>query len=210
MAPKAGYVKQAPAKASGNNDARRDEGACERLDARFRVGFALAQRGLDLDSLAADELSELEETVRERLSPVLDLIVERWQDAHGTPNELDQIDRALRRIVAQKDPLNSDCECEGCGYHCYDHCAFTDFHGLFLCDGCVEEARDALREIQRPLIEMLEAEPTLDHARALGFELTRRGDGRLVWVGEDDDYDGGKYPYANEHEALEDLVGELT
>jgi hypothetical protein len=56
----------------------------------------------------------------------------------------------------------------------------------------------------------LEADPTPEWALALGFELTRSGDGRLVWVGDDDDYDGGNHPYADEKEALEDLVEELT
>jgi hypothetical protein len=88
--------------------------------------------------------------------------------------------------------------------------SFVEFHGLFLCDGCTENARLALRRIQLPLIEALGADPTLERALALGFELTRRKDGRLVWVGEDDDYDGDSHPYADEKEALEDLVEELS
>jgi hypothetical protein len=56
----------------------------------------------------------------------------------------------------------------------------------------------------------LAADPTLERAPALGFELTHRDDGRLVWVGDDDDYDGDSHPYADEKEALEDLAEELS
>jgi len=206
-------VEQAEDGADRNDESQVGGVATERVDGRFRIGLALAKRGLDVAALAEAELSELEAVAWERLSPVLDAIVERWQDDHGQFSEQEKIDRELRRqMTSEKAAIvdhYSDFECEGCNYHYYDHCAFTDFHGLFLCDGCVREAREILRDLQRPLIEALEAEPTLEHARALGFELLRQ-DGRLIWVSDDDDYDGGSYPYANEQEAVEGLVGELT
>lgn len=185
--------------------------ASKRFDACFQVGRAFAARGLDIGLLSVTELSELEDLISTRLAPVFDEIVERWQDERRPLSDQDRIDRELqRRILGQRDRHDTDCECESCGYRHYEHTVFGDFHGLFLCDGCRDNARNELRDIQRPLIEALEAEPTLEHARALGFELTRGDDGRLIWLGEDDDYDGGSHPYADEQEALDDLVGELT
>jgi hypothetical protein len=82
-----------------------------------------------------------------------DAIVERWQEEHGQVNEAERIDRELRRrIVADRNRHDSAFECEGCGYHHWDGGNFGDFHGLFLCDGCTPNARDELRDIQRPLI----------------------------------------------------------
>jgi hypothetical protein len=212
MALEAGDVKEAQASARGNADTDRDDGAAaERSDARFGVELAFAKRGLDLISLSAKELDELEGGMWERLSPVFDEIVERWQEEHGQVSEPERIDRELRRrIIGDRDRHDSAFECEGCGHHHWDSFDFVTFHGLLLCDGCAEHARDELRNIQRPLIEALEADPTLERALALGFELTRRGDGRLVWVGDDNDYDGGSHRYADEKEALEDLVEELS
>lgn len=66
-----------------------------------------------------------------------------------------------------------------------------------------------LRELQRPLIEKLAAEPNLEHALALGYQLIRHN-GRLTWVSDDDHYDGGSHPYADEQHALEDLIAELS
>jgi hypothetical protein len=185
--------------------------ASKRFDACFQVGRAFAARGLDIGLLSVTELSELEDLISTRLAPVFDEIVERWQEEHGMLSGQELIDRELRqRINADRDRFaRDDYECEGCSFHHYDHCAFVDFHGLSLCDGCADRARRELYDIQRPLIEALAAEPTLERAGALGFELTR-DEGRLVWIGEDDDYDGGKQPYADEREALEMLAEELT
>jgi hypothetical protein len=212
MAREAGFVKEAQTTARSEDDAHRDDGAvAERSDGRFSVKLAFAKRGLDLASLSANELHELEESIWGRLSPVLDEIVERWQEEHGQLSEAERIDRELRRmIVAGRDRLDSDYECEGCSYRDRDGDSFVDFHGLFLCDGCTENARLALRGIQLPLIEALEADPTLERALALGFELTHRKAGGLVWVGDDDDYEGGSQPYADEKEALEVLAEELS
>jgi hypothetical protein len=212
MAREAGGVKEAQTNARGSDDTHRDDGAsAERSDAHLDVELALVECGLDLASLSAKELHELKEDIRERLSRVFDEIVERWQEEHSQITESEKIDRELqRRIIADRDRHDSAFECEGCGHQHWDSCGFVTFHGLLLCDGCAENARDELRNIQRPLIEALEADPTLERALALGFELTRSDDGRLVWVGDDDDYDGGSHPYADEKEALEDLVEELT
>jgi hypothetical protein len=208
----AGSVKEKLTNARGNADTHGDNGAAaERSGAHFSVEPAFAKRGLDLASLSANELHELEESTWERLSPVVDAIVERWQEEHGQVSEAERIDRELRRrIVAGRDHDDSDYQCEGCGYRDRDGDSFVEFHALFLCDGCIPNARDELRNIQRPLIEALEADPTLERALALGFELTHRKDGRLVWVGDDDDYDGGSHPYADEKEALEVLAEELS
>jgi hypothetical protein len=147
----------------------------------------------------------------ERLSPVFDEIVERWREEHGQVSESERIDRELRRrTVADRDRLDSDYECEGCNHHHWDSGGFVTFHGLLLCDGCAEHARDEFRDIQRPLIEALAADLTLERALALGFELTRSDDGHLVWVGEDEDYEGDSHPYADEREALEVLAEELS
>lgn len=188
-----------------------DESAIERLERRFRLGSAFEAHGLDLGALSASELDELGDAVWARLASVFDEIVERWQEGHGMLSGQERVDRELRqRITAERDRFaRDDYECEGCSFRYYDHCAFVDFHGLSLCDGCVQNARRELYAIQRPLIEALAAQPTLERAGALGFEL-RCVDGRLVWVGEDDDYDGGEHPYADEREALDILVEELT
>ena len=209
MAREASNAEEVRAGGRGEEDTRREGVATDQFEARFRVAFA--ERGLDLASLSASDLSELKENAWERLSPLLDEIVERWQEEHGKLSELNKIDRELRRrIVSERDSFDRDHECEGCGTHNWNYDFFVDFHGLLLCDGCADHARDKLSNLQRPLIEALEAEPTLEQARALGFELTRRDDGRLVWIGEDDDYDGGSHPYADETEALDDLVEELS
>ena len=55
-----------------------------------------------------------------------------------------------------------------------------------------------------------QAEPTLEQARVLGFELARRDDGRLGWTSAAVEYDGGSHPRADEREALESLVEELA
>jgi hypothetical protein len=129
---------------------------------------------------------------------------------HEDLSDIERIDRELReRIRGEQDTHATQFECEGCAYR---HCLrdyFEDFHGLFLCDGCAYHAREVLRELQEPLVERLAAEPTLEHAQALGFELMRRADGRLAWVSDDDEYDGGSFPYGDEQEALDGLVGEL-
>jgi transcription elongation factor Elf1 len=195
----------------GGTELHPDHATVESSDGHSPIARAFAKRGLDLASLSSKELHELDEGMWERLSPVFDEIVEHWQEEHGQASESEKIDRELRRrIIADRDRHDSAFECEGCGHQHWDSCVFITFHGLLLCDGCAENARDELRDIQRPLIEALAADPTLERALALGFELTRSDDGRLAWVGDDDDYDGGSHPYADEKEALEDLVEELT
>jgi hypothetical protein len=210
MAPDAEF-----ANARKGNAGTSETGGCEaavsaQSQQRFLIRVALSVRGLEIESLAASELGELEELAAQRVERILDEIVERWQDARTEISERARIDRELRRrIVAEKEESDSRYECEGCSFRHYDHCAFLEFRGLFLCDGCAERARGELRELQRPLIDVLETEPTVENARALGFELSRKN-GRLVWVGDEDTYDGGDFPYADAHEALEDLVGELA
>ena len=187
--------------------------ARERFEGCFPVGSELETRGLSIDSLSACELSELEETISERLALVFDEVVERWQDDHAERSEHERIDRELRRRITSEKAsivdLHRDWECDGCGTQHHEYYAFEEYHGLLLCDGCAGAARDELRAIQRPLIDRLRAEPTLAHAGPLGFELTRRDDGRLVWLGDDDYLDGGSHPYANEQEALHNLIEEL-
>jgi hypothetical protein len=189
-----------------------DPGATgEATDVQSRLSRAFVQRGLDLASLSHTELDELEDEMWGCLSRVFDELVPRWQDEHGKLTEQERIDRELRRRIVDGGNRyeHDDYECEGCGHRHWNGDEFVNFHDVFLCDGCLYNARDELRDIQRPLIAVLKAEPTLEHAQALGFELTQR-DGRLLWVSEDDDYDGGCHPYANDQEALEDLVEELT
>jgi hypothetical protein len=138
-------------------------------------------------------------TTQEQLSP------------DSATSELERIDAELRRrIRSARDSLDTQFECEGCCDRHWDSDRFVSFHGLLLCDGCTEQARDILRELHQPLVEQLAAEPTLERAFALGFELRRGDGGRLVWVGDDDDYDGGSHPYADERDALECLIEELT
>jgi hypothetical protein len=154
MAREAGSVKEAQTIVRSDADADRDDGAAaERSDGHFSVELAFAKRGLDLATLSANELLELEESTWERLSPVFDAIVERWLEEHGQVSEPERIDRELRRrIVAGRDHDDSDYQCEGCSHHNWDGGSFADFHGLLLCDGCTPNARDELRDIQRPLI----------------------------------------------------------
>jgi hypothetical protein len=149
-------VKEKQTDARGNADTPRGDGAAaEPSDGHFSVERAFAKRGLELASLTEKELQELEESTWERLSPVFDAIVERWQEEHGQLSEAERIDRELRRlIVVRRDRFDSDYECEGCSHRDRDGDSFVDFHGLFLCDGCTENARLALRGIQLPLIEV--------------------------------------------------------
>lgn len=183
--------------------------ASELLGAALGLSTALARRKIELGALAAAELDELEGLIAERLRPVLEETLARWQEERGLVSEQERLSRELRRrIVAEKEPA-SGYECEGCSFRHYDHDAFLEFRGLFLCGGCGEQARAVLRDLQRLLREALAAEPTMANARALGFELIRRSDGRLTWVSEDDEFDGCEEPYADEHEALEWLAEEL-
>lgn len=182
-------------------------GPRENLDAAFAVTEALEARGLTISSLSTGELNELQDLIRELLTPLFDRLVDQWQEEHAELSEQEQVDRELRRrITADRDDhLDDRFECEGCNFRHWEHAAFVEFHGLLLCDGCHFHARDELRDIQQPLIERLAAEPTLENARALGFELTRH-DGRLVWISDDDEYEGGE---ADEQEALAYLLDEF-
>lgn len=60
-----------------------DGKALEQFEQRFRLSDALAERGLELNTLSPDELRELEAEARTRLSPVLDAIADHWQQEHG-------------------------------------------------------------------------------------------------------------------------------
>ena len=162
-----------------------------------------------------DEQQEMKTMTQQTEQAALDGSVEPDHTDDDQLSTHEALDRELRRqILSDKDAMaafyRADWECDGCATKSCSGDFFVDFHGLLLCDGCTDAARDRLRELQRPLIEALVAEPTMKRALALGFELTRRGDdNRLVWIGDDDSYDGGNHPYANEHDALEDLVDEL-
>lgn len=183
--------------------------ARERLDDQLSVSAAFETRGIDIGTFSVNELSELEAMIAERVRPVLDDVVVDWRQERGVVGEQERLRRELRRrIVDEKEPLGCF-ECEACSFRDFDHHAFVMFRGLSLCDGCFEHARDVLRDLQRPLVEALQAEPTIANARALGFELARRSDGRLLWVSEDEDFDSGEEAYADEREALECLADEL-
>ena len=203
----------AQATACGGGDTCRDNGGvAARFDESFHLGRALVTAGLELDRLSALEVRGLEANVSERVSLAVDEIVERWRDEQGEKRSaLDRIDCELQRlIVAERSNFDIGYMCDGCGYVDADGFSFVPFHGLFLCNGCVDHARDELRVLKRPLIEALKAEPTLERAEALGFQLQHDDDGSFIWADEDDDYDGASHTYADETEALEDLVQELT
>jgi hypothetical protein len=204
-------IPDAQTSAGANAPQKSDAGAGEGLKAAIDLRAALARRGIEIDSLSAAELSELEALITKRMAPLLDEIAAGWREDHGRVSETERLERELRRrIVAEKVRMDSAYECEGCSFRHDDGDVFCEFHGLFLCDGCYEFAREELRALRRPLVEALAAEPTVAKARALGFELTRRSDGRLVWVSEDEDFDGGVEPYADEQEALACLAEELA
>lgn len=178
-------------------------------DSQLCVSAALERRGINIGSLSETELDDLEALLAARVRQALDDVVRHWQEERGLVGEQERLARELRRrIVAGKEPPYGF-ECEGCSFRHDDHHPFVELRGLFLCDGCSWRAREVLRDLQRPLIEALEAEPTLESARALGFELVRGRDGRLVWVGDDETFDGGAKAYADEREALQCLVEEL-
>jgi hypothetical protein len=193
------------ASTAGVNDASADE----REAVAKWLSAALERRGVKIEELSATERDELESLIAERMGPVLDETVARWREDRGQVSEQERVARELRRRIVAEKELPSGYECEGCCFRHSDHHAFVEFRGLFLCDGCREHARAVLRELQRPLREALATEPTMANAHALGFELIRPSDGRLTWVSEDDAFDGGEEPYADEHEALECLAEEL-
>ena len=182
----------------------------DRLEGAIDVCSSLACRGIEIRSLSAAELSELEALITERMAPLLDEIAASWRAEHGRVSEADRIERELRRrILAEKERMDSAYECDGCSFRHDDGDFFRVLHSLFLCDGCYDLAREELRALRRPLVEALAAEPTMANARALGFELTRRGDGRLVWASVDEEFDGDVAPYVDEQEALACLAEEL-
>jgi hypothetical protein len=172
--------------------------------------LALAARGLEIESLSPADLEELVAVASTRIAAVLDEVADRWKEEQGSLSEQERIDRELRRrILSEGAALDQECSCDACGYRNLLHDYFEDYHGLFLCEGCAADAREVLRELQQPLVARLALEPTLEHAEALGFELQRRGDGRLVWLGDDDVFGSTGEPYADEQEALECLAEEL-
>lgn len=196
------------AEGSGNDSSE----IADRNIAQFALLSAIAERGVPVPHLVGTaELTELEERLTARLAALFDEVAERWKEQHGSLSELEKIERELReRVRGERDTLDSQFQCEGCGHRHWSDDFFLEFHDLLLCDGCADHARDILRELRQPLVEALEAEPTLENAKTLGFELVRGDDGGLVWVSDDDEYDGGSHPYTDEQDALESLVDELA
>jgi hypothetical protein len=207
----------------GPGERRQDADAAERRnlarnaaenadrEASAYLRLALADRRLEVESLDSAEFVELEAIASTRIAAVLDEVADRWKDQHRSLSEQERIDRELRRrILSEGAALDQECGTDACGYRNLLHDHFEDYHGLFPCEGCAADAREVLRELQQPLVERLALEPTLEHARALGYELQRRGDGRLVWLGNDDVFGGSGQPYADEEEALQAPVAALV
>lgn len=195
-----------------NEDGEGGGTTAARFDRRFHVRLALAERGLNVADLTTDVLHVLEEELWERLSPVLLRIADRWKADPRRRLQQEMVDRELRRlfIARREEPVDESAPCEGCGYPKHHPEWFIlDFRGLRVCDGCCILAEFLLATLQRPLIEALQAEPTIENARALGFELVHDPDRHLSWHDEEDTGGyAGSYP--DEEAALQGLVDELT
>jgi hypothetical protein len=81
-----------------------------RSDASVRVELAFAKRGLELASLSANEPHELEEGMWERLSPVFDAFVERWQEEHGQVSEASGSRVPAGRLSTAKTACRRGCQ----------------------------------------------------------------------------------------------------